>query len=158
MNDYNNRDLKKGQTDKDLYDFAFHYNITINKIDFLENINLNQKGYYIINLDGADVKDKKTFKQGTHWVVLIIKNTVFYYFDSFGFRSPITIEEYCKKNKIKLYYNTIQFQKLNEYICGFYCLLFLYITQNVYRKLDSKFDFYNILQEYKHWDIIFNKN
>lgn len=142
--------LKKFQTDEELKHFCFINQIHIDNIDYINNIDLNKKGTYILNLD-------KSQEGGTHWVALIIKNCGFFYFDPFGFRCPLNIENFCKKNKKPLYYNLCQFQQLEESLCGFYCCLFLYIVQNIYGKLENKFDFYNIIEEYKFWDICFLK-
>lgn len=143
-----NNKLKNSQTDKELEHFCFINQINIDKIEYINNINLNKKGNYILNLD-------KSQKGGTHWTALIIKNSGFYYFDAFGFRAPLLIETFCKKNKIPLFFNLSQFQQIDEQICGFYCCLFFYITQNIYGKLENKFDFYNIIEEFKFWDIVF---
>lgn len=142
------KELKNGQSDKDLEHFCFINGISIDKIDYINEIDFNKKGNYILNLD-------KNQNGGTHWVALIIKRSGFYYFDAFGFRPPLNIENFCKNNKIKCYFNITQFQHLNEKICGFYCCLFLYITENIYGRLENKEDFYNIIEEFKHWDIEF---
>lgn len=146
---------KRYQTDKDLEEFCFINNINIDDIDFLTNINIDKNGYYIGNLDGADNEKKKN---GTHWIVLIRKKQVIYYFDPFGFRPPNYIIEYCKNKKIKCIFSNVILQQTYEYWCGFYCCMFLYVVQNIYGKLEDKQDFYNIVNEYEFWELKFNNN
>ncbi len=146
-------DYKHGQTDSQLFNFLNANNIDIDDITFAKQYNF-EKGNYILNLDSADYN--KNNKNGTHWVALINKGNNIYYFDSFGFRSPMFIEDYCKKHKIKLFYNTVQFQDLSQQSCGMLCCLFLYITQRIYGRIDNKNDFNNIIDEMKYWEIKFD--
>ena len=66
---------------------------------------------------------------GTHWVAVIIVDSstsgaggATYYFDSFGLEPIEGIKRYCKEPR---FYNTFEFQKPNEVICGHMCLYFL---------------------------------
>jgi len=75
--------------------------------------------------------------EGTHWVSLLIKDKTSYYFDSYGFQPTQEVEKYCTEPR---YYNSFQIQKVNEVICGHYCIYILY-------KLDNGYIFDDILEE-----------
>jgi len=84
----------------------------------------------IINLDESKI-------EGTHWVSLFIKYKTSYYFDSYGFLPTKEVELYCPEPR---YYNSFQIQKVNENICGHYCIYILY-------KLSYGYIFDDILEE-----------
>ena len=84
----------------------------------------------IINIDDSS-------NEGTHWTCLFIKNGVSYYFDSYGFEPTLEVMQYCKEPR---YYSSFPIQKLNEVICGHYCIYVLY-------KLSLGCDFYDICDE-----------
>src|SRR5690349_2912147 len=65
---------------------------------------------------------------GTHWTCLYSKNDKYLYFDSYGFPSPIEVQNYCKGKE--LYYSTDKIQAPNEVICGHYCIYVLYKLNN----------------------------
>ena len=87
---------------------------------------------FILNIDESS-------SSGTHWVAVNIvgacdANVVgtseasgdvgtTYYFDSFGLEPTEEIKQYCKEPR---FYNSFEFQKPNEVICGHLCLYFLY--------------------------------
>lgn len=53
-----------------------------------------ENGNYIINLENAPLP-------GSHWIALIVKNSICFYFDSFGQVPPNSVMHYCKnKNYI----------------------------------------------------------
>ena len=67
-----------------------------------------------------------------------IKDYNLFYFDSFGFASPLEVLEYkCNKNG---WCNSFKIQQYNEVICGHYCIYVLY-------RLSNGFNFYDILDE-----------
>jgi len=70
----------------------------------------------IINLDESK-------NEGTHWVSLFIKDITSYYFNSYGFPPTKEVQKYCTEPK---FYNSFQIQKVNEVICGHYCIYILY--------------------------------
>ena len=84
----------------------------------------------ILNIDHSD-------NSGTHWTCLFITNGVSYYFDSFGFRPPLEVEQYCKKPRE---YSTFSIQKPNEVICGQYCIYVLY-------RMNAGCNYYDVLDE-----------
>ena len=90
---------------------------------------INNKECGVLNLDMSKNK-------GTHWVCYYKNNyRGCYYFDSFGLDPPIELWNYLNSQKIEL--STFQIQKFNTHHCGYYCLLFL--------KLTEKYDFKEIV-------------
>jgi hypothetical protein len=90
----------------------------------------------ILNLDHST-------NTGTHWTCVFIKAGVAYYFDSFGFEPPIEVKEYLHKFD-RRYYNSFEIQKVNQVICGHFCIYVLV-------KLNRGNGFYDILDElYKY--------
>jgi len=79
----------------------------------------------------------RSSNEGTHWTCLFIKNGVSFYFDSYGFEPPLEIVEYCKKPRC---YSSFSIQKMNELICGHYCIYVLY-------RLSNGDDFYKVCDE-----------
>ena len=92
---------------------------------------------FVMNIDDSS-------SPGTHWVAVnIVKEkessvSRTYYFDSFGLEPTEEIKRYCKEPR---YYNSFEFQKPNEVICGHLCLYFLY------RMRKCKQDFYTVLDD-----------
>ena len=106
---------------------------------FMRN-ELNEKASknecFILNLDHSS-------NTGTHWTCVFIKAGMCYYFDSFGFPPPKEVAEYLNKYD-KRYYNSFEIQKINQVICGHFCIYVLI-------KLDSGNNFYEIIDElYKY--------
>jgi hypothetical protein len=71
---------------------------------------------------------------GTHWTSLFRKNGESFYFDPYGFQPPIEVIKYCEEPR---YFSSFPIQKMNEVICGHYCV---YVLQ----RLNNGDDFYNI--------------
>ena len=80
---------------------------------------------FILNTDESS-------SSGTHWVAVNIAGAcdayygadgTTYYFDSFGLEPTEEIKRYCKEPR---FYNSFEFQKPDEVICGHLCLYFLY--------------------------------
>ena len=92
---------------------------------------LRQRRMFYINTDVSS-------SSGTQWVVVNINGGTTYYFDSFGLEPTEEIKQYCKEPR---FYNSFEFQKPNEVICGHLCLYFLY------RMRYCKQDFYSVLDE-----------
>ena len=84
----------------------------------------NKNGMYIINLDSK-------IGLGTHWVSVIIKPNKLLYFDSFGLIPPYELINLRPKH----YYNFLQYQPINSFLCGYYCLYFF----NEFDKLSKKY-------------------
>ena len=76
----------------------------------------------VINIDHSR-------NEGSHWTCLFIKNSISYYFDSYGFPPPAEVVNYCSEPR---YYNSFQIQKDNEVICAHYCIYMLYQLSNGY--------------------------
>jgi hypothetical protein len=81
----------------------------------------------VINTDHSN-------NEGTHWTCLFNKNGKSYYFDSFGFQPPLEVINYCEEPR---YFSSFPIQKMNEVICGHYCLYVLH-------RLSNGDDFYEI--------------
>ena len=93
---------------------------------------------FIMNFDDSN-------SSGTHWIAVNIVRGTTYYFDSFGLPPAKEIKEYCKEPR---FYNSFEFQKHNEVICGHLCLYFLYSM------CKCKQDFNTVLDEiYKSREI-----
>ena len=104
----------------------------------------------IRNLCGKDecfiLNTDHSRSQGTHWVGVNIAGSsdasgagsTIYYFDSFGFEPTAEIKHFCKEPR---FYNSFEFQKPNEVICGHPSLYFLYRMRN------CKIDVYTVLDE-----------
>ena len=75
--------------------------------------------------------------EGTHWTCLFITMGVSYYFDPYGFEPTLEVIKYCKGPR---YYSSFQIQKMNEVICGHYCIYVLY-------RLSNGYDFYDVCDE-----------
>ena len=88
----------------------------------------------ILNIDHSN-------NTGTHWTSLFIKNDIPFYFDSYGFRPPLEVLDYCGRlNKSEGYYHDYKIQKPDEVICGHYCIYIIY-------KLSNGYEFEEILDE-----------
>ena len=84
----------------------------------------------VINIDHSS-------NEGTHWTCLFMRKGVSYYFDPYGFEPPLEVIEYCKEPR---YYSSFSIQKINEVICGHYCIYVLY-------KLSNGDDLYDVCDE-----------
>ena len=100
---------------------------------------------YIINLDSK-------IGPGTHWVSVIIEPNKILYFDSFGLIPPYELTNL----RPKYYYNFLQYQPINSFLCGYYCLYFL----NEFNKLktDSIKKFNKIIEPFHINDFEYNDN
>ena len=79
---------------------------------------LGLPGAYVFNLEPST-------KEGTHWVAVFITRTHrAEYFDSFGRRPPIELEDYLKKYIVE--YNDKIIQNPLSAACGAHCISFLY--------------------------------
>jgi len=117
--------------------------------DELKNVAPKQGGY-IINMENS------TSGNGTHWIGLsVYEDDSSYkclYFDSYGMRPPVEIEDFCKRiSPYRIAYNTKQIQKTFTTDCGFYCLSFIYNMQ--YKR---KFD--DMIKDYERYIGMFTKN
>ena len=83
--------------------------------DETRNICINDE-CFIMNTDESS-------SSGQHWIAVNIDGGITYYFDSFGVEPTEEIKQYCKELR---FYNSFEFQKPNEVICGHLCLYFLY--------------------------------
>ena len=70
----------------------------------------------VINTDHSE-------NEGNHWTCLFIKNGTSYYFDPYGFPPTLEVINYCKEPR---YYSSFAIQKMNEVICGHYCIYMLH--------------------------------
>ena len=109
--------------------------------DELKNKKANHDECMVINIDHSA-------NEGTHWTCLFIKNGVSYYFDSYGIEPPLEVIEYCKEPR---YYSSYPIQKMNEVICGHYCIYVLYKLSKSLSAAQAANNFYDICDElYRH--------
>lgn len=117
--------------------------LNINLIGVYSNDQFNDviisNGCYIINLDNSH-------NEGTHWTALFILNNEHYYFDSYGFIAPQSVQD---KLNDYYYWNDSQIQHLDSILCGWYCIAFLFLMQ--YNKEKS------IKRRYKNFIDLFDK-
>jgi len=105
--------------------------------DELKNKKVQTDECMIINIDHSS-------NEGTHWTCLFIQNGVSFYFDSYGFEPTLEVVEYCKvperSTSSTRYYSSYPIQKMNEVICGHYCIYVLY-------RLSKGDNFYDICDQ-----------
>ena len=95
-----------------------------------DELNTNQKTTnecMVINTDHSS-------NSGTHWTCLFKKNGESFYFDPYGFPPPLEVISYCEEPR---YFSSFPIQKMNEIICGHYCIYVLH-------RLNTGDDFYDI--------------
>lgn len=132
-------------SDDELKKICNDLNIKLNFIDFEHKL-LNYKskdGGYILNIGD---------QSGTHWTCMYVLDKKSYYFDSYSAPPNNEIILFCSNNNITNlnYNNKFQFQKLNQDLCGIYCVCCLYYLQNEKnKKLSDRFDKFsnNLLKE-----------
>ena len=95
--------------------------------DELKNKKASSDECMVINIDHSR-------NVGTHWTCLSIKKGVSFYFDSYGFEPTLEVKEYCKEPR---YFNLYPIQKMNEVICGNFCIYILH-------RLSSGDQFYDV--------------
>jgi len=69
-------------------------------------------------------------KPGEHWIALVVKGRIVYYFDSFG-RHPDVYPALAKKirrESVKVFYNSCLLQDLSSTACGDYCVIFCLLS------------------------------
>lgn len=111
-------------TNRELMDLAYRMNIQLNGV-FMKDEATNRlpNGYYIFNLQNHN-------QSGTHWVALFKKSKKeYYYCDSFGIPPPETLIKLLQCSEKQLFFNDTQIQNINSILCGYFCLLFLYMMQ-----------------------------
>lgn len=87
--------------------------------DNIPEIEQNQHINYILNLS-------KVNEPGSHFVALIIKKDLVYYFDSFGQKcTNPQILSYMARLSRDITYNSIKVQDLDSKMCGYYCALMM---------------------------------
>ena len=106
-----------GLTNIELYEISKSNGINLNNILMIDELPKIKKGNQniILNL-------QKLGSPGSHWVALIIRKNVAFYFDSFGGICPQSIITFCRNKKYRLGYNAYICQDLKAQTCGFYCL------------------------------------
>ena len=65
---------------------------------------------------------------GSHWCAFYIKDNKSYYFDSFGGQPDKFILNQLPKPII---YHNYKIQDINSFLCGSYCLYFLYLIERM---------------------------
>jgi hypothetical protein len=94
-----------------------------------------RQGGYIFNLSNHDDGDG-----GSHWTAAYVEGNKAVYFDPFGTEfnePPETIKRFL--GSLDARYQKTQIQNENSYICGFYCLYFLYYMSHRRRLIPNLF-------------------
>lgn len=109
--------------------------------------NTHKIGSYYINMENEEDGN------GTHWVLCIIfKDAKALYFDSFGIKNPLEIEEFLKPFK-PYAYNHRDIQDLTSERCGLFCVCCdLYMNKHYNKKRDfgdNYDDFINLFSSNK---------
>ena len=128
----------------DLINIAQKLKLKLKVICKDELINYNNDLLFIINLSNTNSK-------GSHWVSLCINHSNVFYYDSFGRKPILEVKHFCKINKLKLSYNKIIHQNINDNSCGWYCLF--HILTLIY----NQFNFNNTLKILNNNDVNNNK-
>lgn len=118
-----------------LRQFAKTADFVINDINYAEDIDIDRDGAYIINLGDKEIG-------GTHWTALWIDGRDAFYFDSFGVPMEDILIDKLKAYGIKqLWYNHgFEFQRLDQQLCGLWCLMFFhYMRNNTELSLNDRF-------------------
>lgn len=135
-----------GTTETDLIEMANSLNIPYfkgilmnDKIKFIKRTaNLNFiAGYCDSNEPGV-----------THWVAVIIRNNINYFFDSYGNDPPDTIRDFLGPNITR---STYQIQNYNTYSCGQFCIIVIYLL------VVKNMDFVDIIMNMLDASEIYNK-
>lgn len=84
---------------------------------------IHREGFYIINMQD-DYDSKGNDLSGTHWVVFYIEGNQAVYFDSFGFKPPLQVQNFLK-NWLPYPYNEKHIQNIRSGVCGKYVLAFM---------------------------------
>lgn len=127
------KNIKKyGCSNIDIEEACEKLSINLNKCCMKDELDLKHlyNGGYIINLANSD-------QNGTHWTSFFKDGSNIYYFDSYGVVPAQDEAILFKKNHDKLYYNKIQIQDFESNVCGLFCILFLWICQNLKRPYEG---------------------
>lgn len=119
-------------TNMELLDLAQRMNIQLNGVLMKDEATPNLKnGYYIFNLQNHN-------QTGTHWIALYKQSkTKYFYADSFGIPPPETLINLLQCTETQLFYNDTQIQYIDSILCGYFCLLFLYMMQQSNRPANN---------------------
>lgn len=118
-----NINLNRSLSNIDLINYSKLLEIKIRGVFMLDTlpdrIFCNERG--IVNLDSIE-------GEGSHWVAYNKQKQNIYYFDAIGgLQPPLSLVKYFKTQSphVKIYYNLDRLQKVDSYVCGHLCLLFL---------------------------------
>ena len=104
---------------------------------------MNDKECGIVNLSPHE-------QLGTHWVCYVKIHNTLIYFDSFGRKTPIEIQQYLKTDKEfrnnvpTIQRNTDIVQRINTKICGHLCL---FVLSSLMRE---NFSFHQVMDQLNH--------
>lgn len=115
----------KFQTNIELEDLCKRLKIKLNGIYFKDELSHIYDGNYILNLDSV-----KNGNGGSHWVAFVKKGDLIIYCDSYGMPPPQNQINLFEQHGLRCYSNTVQIQDYKSTLCGYYCILFLYIVSN----------------------------
>lgn len=119
-----NLNFNKELSNFELMDLAHLFNIDLINVLMKDQVNNKlRNGSYIINLENHD-------ESGSHWTALHKVGNTYYYFDPFGMPPPQTLIDLLKCNPNNFYFNDTQIQNVKSILCGYYCLVYLFIMQS----------------------------
>ena len=72
------------------------------------------------------VNTHPSHKPGEHWVAFYVDRMEGEYFDSYGLPPPPDFERLLDKYSVSQHYNTHQLQDYFSFVCGQYCIYYLY--------------------------------
>jgi len=135
-------------TNIDIKSICNNYDIPLISVCMKDELPKSCKnGNYIINLESSVDKNGE-LQDGSHWTMLIVKDKIAYFQDSFGALPSQEIIDFVKRKKgCKLYYNNWIIQDLHSDYCGYFCiglLLFLkkYLQKDLIKTSNSYVDMF----------------
>ena len=78
---------------------------------------------------GMVVNTHPAHKPGEHWVAIYVENNIGEYFDSYGLPPPLDLEQVLDQVCHNFTFNPHQLQDYLSFVCGEYCIYYLYHRQ-----------------------------
>lgn len=123
----------------DLIDLANKLNLSLSGVYSKDRLPKEKiKGLFIVNIG-----DYAT--GGTHWTCFSTQDKNVYYYDSYGSKPPVQVDEYIKATTGKKRYtiNKIQTQSLGATYCGWFCIACLYCMMHTKGSVTKRMDAFN---------------
>lgn len=101
-----------------------------------------KNGNYIINMDSS-----YSGKNGTHWTLLMCRESICLYFDSFGIPPPKEVLTFIRQKYKQHYWNNEIIQNIKSQLCGYFCLALIKYVKNSKDMLMSSQNFINMFDD-----------